>query len=139
MTAPRFILTLSCTDRPGIVAAVGTFLADHCCNIIESAQFGDVDTGRFFMRVVFDPGAGARGDSAGEALTAAFAQLANEFGMVWTLRDRKERRRVMILSSQTDHCLADLIWRWRQGELGGGRRISYCASSRWCCAAGCSA
>ncbi|MBP6565500.1 MAG: ACT domain-containing protein, partial [Burkholderiales bacterium] len=55
MSPPRYILTLACTDRPGIVGAVGTLLAEAGCNIVESAQFGDVDTGRFFMRVVFEP------------------------------------------------------------------------------------
>jgi formyltetrahydrofolate deformylase len=64
------------------------------------------------MRVVFDPGAVEAAD-----WRAAFAPLADALGMSWTLRGRRERRRVMILASQADHCLADLIWRWRQGEL----------------------
>src|SRR3546814_18695749 len=64
------------------------------------------------MRVVFDLGSGDR-----EALRAAFAQVAGAMGMTWTLRDRAMRKRVMILASQTDHCLSDLIWRWRRREL----------------------
>jgi formyltetrahydrofolate deformylase len=64
------------------------------------------------MRVVFDPG-----EAGADAWRDAFEPLASEYAMTWAVRGRKERRRVMILASQTDHCLADLIWRWRQGEL----------------------
>jgi len=106
------ILTLSCPDRAGIVAGVSGLLFEHGANILDAQQYDDEETGRFFMRVVFDPGDGDR-----EALRAALALLAASLGMDWSLRDRKARRRVMILASQTDHCLADLIWRWRQGEL----------------------
>ena len=89
------ILTLSCADRPGIVACVASFLFDRGGNIIDAQQFGDVETDRFFMRVVFEAG-----DTTAE-----------------TLRDPKVRRKVMILASQADHCLSDLVWRWRRGEL----------------------
>jgi len=106
------ILTLSCADLPGIVARVSALLFQRGANILDAQQYDDEETGRFFMRVVFDPGDGDR-----EALRAALALLAASLGMDWSLRDRKARRRVMILASQTDHCLADLIWRWRQGEL----------------------
>ena len=106
------ILTLSCPDRPGIVAGVSTLLFEHGANIVDAQQFDDGETGRFFMRVVFTPGT-AGADSVRPGLQALAADLAME----WTLRDPKARRRVMILASQTDHCLADLIWRWRQGEL----------------------
>jgi formyltetrahydrofolate deformylase len=106
------ILTLSCPDRPGIVARVSTLLFEHGANILDAQQFDDGETGRFFMRVVFTPGpAGA------EAVRPGLEALAADRAMAWTLRDPKARRRVMILASQTDHCLADLIWRWRQGEL----------------------
>lgn len=106
------ILTLSCPDRPGIVARVSTLLFEHGANIVDAQQFDDGETGRFFMRVVFTPGpAGA------EAVRPGLEALAADLAMDWTLRDPKARRRVMILASQTDHCLADLIWRWRQGEL----------------------
>jgi formyltetrahydrofolate deformylase len=106
------ILTLSCDDRPGIVARVSALLFERGANILDAQQYDDQETGRFFMRVVFDPG-----ETATEAWRAAFEPLAAEYAMTWALRGRKERRRVMILASQTDHCLADLIWRWRQGEL----------------------
>jgi formyltetrahydrofolate deformylase len=106
------ILTLSCPDRTGIVARVATLLFERGANILDAQQSDDAETGRFFMRVVFDPK-----DADVEALRTTLAELAATFSMTWTLRDRKARRRVMILASQTDHCLADLIWRWRQGEL----------------------
>ena len=106
------ILTLSCPDRPGIVARVSTLLFEHGANIVDAQQFDDAETGRFFMRVVFTPGPGGA-----EAVRPGLSDLAADLAMDWTLRDPKDRRRVMILASQTDHCLADLIWRWRQGEL----------------------
>lgn len=107
------ILTLSCPDRTGIVARVAALLFERGANILDAQQFDDEETGRFFMRVVFDLGA----DDSLDALREAFAGLAGQLAMDWSLRDPKQKRRVMILASQTDHCLADLIWRWRQGEL----------------------
>jgi formyltetrahydrofolate deformylase len=106
------ILTLSCPDRPGIVAAVSTFLFEAGCNILDAQQYDDQETGRFFMRVVFS----VEGQDTA-SLGAAFEPIARTFGFQWTLRSRKTRRRVMILASQTDHCLADLLYRWRRGEL----------------------
>ena len=106
------ILTLSCPDRTGIVARVSGLLFERGANILDAQQYDAPDTGSFFMRVVFDP---ASGDEA--ALREALSALAVELSMTWTLRDPKVRRRVMILASQSDHCLSDLIWRWRQGEL----------------------
>ncbi|MFN3521142.1 MAG: formyltetrahydrofolate deformylase [Phenylobacterium sp.] len=106
------ILTLSCPDRPGIVAAVSTFLFERGCNILDAQQYDDQETGRFFMRVVFD----VQGQDAA-ALSAALEPIAERFAFQWRLRDQKTRRRVMILASQTDHCLADLLYRWRRGEL----------------------
>ena len=106
------ILTLSCPDQPGIVARVSALLFERGANILDAQQFDDEETGRFFMRVVFDPG-----DTGADAWREAFSPLAERFDMRWQMRARGERRRVMILASQQDHCLADLIWRWRQGEL----------------------
>jgi len=106
------ILTLSCPDRTGIVARVSGLLFEAGANILDAQQYDDAETGRFFMRVVFQPGVGDRPD-----LDARLAALAAELSMSWALRDPRVRRRVMILASQADHCLADLIWRWRQGEL----------------------
>ena len=106
------ILTLSCPDRTGIVARVSGFLFERGANILDAQQYDDPETGRFFMRVVFDPAGATAAD-----LRTRFAPLAEALDMDWTVRDPNVRRRVMILASQTDHCLADLIWRWRQGEL----------------------
>lgn len=106
------ILTLSCPDRPGLVAAVSGLLMQRDANISDAQQFGDATSGTFFMRVVFEP---AEGDPA-EAVRQAFAPLAERFEMDWTLR-APEPRRVMILTSRFDHCLADLLYRWRIDEL----------------------
>jgi formyltetrahydrofolate deformylase len=110
--AGQFVLTLSCPDRAGIVAAVSNHLAANDCNIVEAQQFGDAETGRFFMRLVFES---ARLNL--EALRAGFDTFAPSLRMQWALRDRAERRRVMLLVSKFDHCLADILYRWRIGEL----------------------
>ena len=106
------ILTLSCPDRHGIVAAVSAFLLQRDANISDAQQFGDASSATFFMRVVFEP---AEGDPEA-AIRAAFAPLAERFAMDWTLRGPAPRR-VMILTSKFDHCLADLLYRWRIDEL----------------------
>ncbi len=110
----RFVLTLACANRPGIVAAVAGHLSNASLNILDAQQYDDTQTDRFFMRVVFDP-VGGRVDL--EELKTGFAPLAERFGMTWTLRDPTEPRRVMLLVSKFDHCLADLLYRWRIGEL----------------------
>src|SRR5512139_3584365 len=99
------ILTLSCDDRPGIVAQVSGLLFERGANILDAQQYDDPETGRFFMRVVFHV---AKTDEP--RLRDEFDVLARALSMEWTLRSAGERRRVMILASQTDHCLADLIW-----------------------------
>jgi formyltetrahydrofolate deformylase len=110
----QFVLTLSCPDRPGIVSAVSSFLAHSGQNILDAQQFNDVETGHFFMRVVFNPADLAVNLAA---LQTGFAAIAERFGMDWHLRDRAARRRVMLLVSKSDHCLADILYRWRTGEL----------------------
>jgi len=112
--ASTFVLKLACPNRPGIVAAVSTLLYEAGCNILDAQQFDDTETGRFFMRVMFNPVEGSA-DVAG--LREAFAPVAARFGMEWSLRDRAERRRVMLLVSKSDHCLVDLLYRRRIGEL----------------------
>ena len=111
---PRVVLTLSCTDRPGIVGAVGTFLAQSDCNIVESAQFGDVDHGRFFMRVVFEP---LRAGATQASIEKSFARVAKTFGMDWAIHDAHRKARALILVSKQDHCLNDLLYRTRIGAL----------------------
>lgn len=108
----QFVLTLSCPDRAGIVAAVSNHLAARGGNIIEAQQFGDAETGRFFMRLVFED---AERDL--DALKQGFDEFAQTLAMQWTLRNRAQRRRVMLLVSKFDHCLADILYRWRIGEL----------------------
>ncbi|GGF73181.1 formyltetrahydrofolate deformylase [Azorhizobium oxalatiphilum] len=112
--APQFILTLSCPNRPGIVAAVSTFLFEKGCNILEAQQFDDTESGRFFMRVVLNV---VEGNVSVDALREAFADIAETFKLNWTLRDKAEKRRVLLLVSKFDHCLADLLYRWRIGEI----------------------
>lgn len=107
------VLTLTCANRPGIVAAVATALFEAGGNIQEAQQFDDTATGRFFMRVVFDVPPQAEAAS----LRAAVQPVGERFGMQWTLRERAAKRRVMLLVSRFDHCLADLLYRWRIGEL----------------------
>jgi formyltetrahydrofolate deformylase len=109
----EYVLTLSCPDRPGIVAAVSRVLAERDCNIVESQQFGDRGTGRFFMRTQFDAP-----DGLGDALTEAFTALGPEFALDWHLHDRAVRSRVLILVSKYGHCLNDLLYRQRSGLLG---------------------
>jgi formyltetrahydrofolate deformylase len=114
MSVARHILTLSCADRPGIVAKVSAALYEGGFNVLEAQQFDDLETGNFFMRVDFD-GADARADIA--AFSTAFAELARSFGMIWSLRPEARRKRVVLLVSRFDHCLVDLLYRWRSGEL----------------------
>lgn len=113
MSSAQYVLAFSCTDRPGIVNAVSGGLFGHGGNILESQQYGDIETGRFFMRSVFSLAEPA----ALEALSTALGVIAEQFGMQWTLRDRSRQRRVMLLASKFDHCLADVLYRWRIGEL----------------------
>lgn len=111
------ILTLSCPDQRGIVAKVSAFLFERGCNILDAQQFDDQETGQFFMRVVFDADGAADVPGGRAALRGEFAILADGLKMKWTLRDRAERYRVLLLASKFDHCLADLVYRWRIGEL----------------------
>lgn len=116
MSSPCYILTLSCQNKPGIVAAVSAFLFRSGYNILDANQFDDVETGRFFMRIVFNPvEAQSEPDPAG--LRENFTEIARQFEMSWSLHDRAQRRKVLIMVSSSDHCLADLLYRWRIGEL----------------------
>jgi len=118
MTDAHYVLTLSCADKPGIVAAVSSFLFDGGCNILDAQQFYDVGTGIFFMRVVFQSEAGPEGEGGALAkLREGFKPSAERYAMTWTMRNRRENKRVMILVSKFDHCLVDILYRWRIGEL----------------------
>lgn len=106
------ILKLSCRDRPGITARVTGYLFEQGANVLEAQQFNDREAGDFFMRVAYDPGAGDP-----ETVRAGLEEIAAEFGMRWSLRDRSVPRKVLIMVSKFDHCLADLLYRQRIGEL----------------------
>src|SRR5687768_16052568 len=109
----RFILTLSCPDRMGIVAAVAGFLLEQECNIAESAQFSDEDSKRFFMRVSFDS---TRARNAVE-LGDAFAVVAQSFAMEFNLHNAAVKPRLLLMVSKFGHCLNDLLYRYRVGAL----------------------
>ena len=110
-------LLLSCADRPGIVAAASRFLVERGANILQSDQHTtDPDSGTFFMRLEF------RLDVEGEDDERAFeeqfgAEVAEPHAMSWLLSFADRRKRVAVLVSRYDHCLAELLWRWRRGEL----------------------
>jgi formyltetrahydrofolate deformylase len=108
-----FVLALSCQDQPGIVTRVTAELYNHQGNIVEAAQFEDSETGRFFMRVVFTVPANV----AVETLVDSFNPVARHYGMQWAIRPRDEKRKVLLLASKFDHCLVDLLYRARIGEL----------------------
>jgi formyltetrahydrofolate deformylase len=114
MTDLRNVLTLSCANRPGIVARVSTALFEGGFNILDAQQFDDTETGNFFMRVVFDSPAGAVDLSP---FRERFVEVAALFSMNWSLRASDDRKRALILVSRFDHCLVDLLYRWRNGEL----------------------
>jgi formyltetrahydrofolate deformylase len=106
-------LTLSCPDRPGIVAAVADALARQGCDIRDSQQFGDDQTGRFFMRVHAQLAAGLSLPS----LYAHLEPVAGRFGMTWSLDDPAARPAVLLMASREGHCLNDLLYRWSTGWL----------------------
>src|SRR6202167_3553897 len=113
-SSARYVRTLSCRNRPGIVARISTALFEGSFNILDAQQFDDTETGIFFMRVEFNP-AGPAADA--EAMRAALAAIAERFAMTWTMRGADEKKRVAMLVSRFDHCLVDLLYRWRRGEL----------------------
>jgi formyltetrahydrofolate deformylase len=128
---PEFVLTLACPERPGIVRAVTTFLADRGFDIVEHQQFDDHVSGKLYLRTAFtgsrtqSPDRAHRDfeDSEGlnqqtaEGLTAEFAATAGEFGMEFSIHDGRPQR-LLVMVSKFGHCLNDLIFRWRAGSLG---------------------
>ena len=107
----QYVLALSCPNQPGIVAVVSTYLFEHNCNILDAQQYDDTESTIFFCRIVFD-----RVEDF-EALRDGFAPIAERFTLNWRMHPRDEKKRVMILVSRFDHCLSDLLYRWRIGEL----------------------
>jgi formyltetrahydrofolate deformylase len=112
--ASRSRLLLACPDQPGLIAAVSGFLADAGLNITDADQHSTAE-GRFFMRMVFDAAAG----DERETLYRRFQEeMATPFAMDHRFAEASESKRVAIMVSHEDHCLSDLLWRWRSGELG---------------------
>ena len=114
MTEP-FVLTLSCPEQPGIVHAITTILNDNGCDIAEHQQFDDRMSGKLFLRTAFN----APCADAANALRAGFANAARVFDMTWKLDNANHSTRILIMASRYDHCLTDLLYRWRTGSLGG--------------------
>lgn len=113
-SSERFILTISCPDRVGVVAAVSAFLAERQCFITEAHHYGDGETGVFFMRQVFTP---LEPGFTRSRFDADFAPIGARFNMSWRLHDARVRPRVLLLVSRFDHCLNDLLYRWRTNAL----------------------
>jgi len=109
-----YVFAAACPDQPGIVAAVSGLLAERKLNILDADQFNDHVNGRFFIRVHFTE-LGDRYDVAG--LRVELSPLASRFDMSWSLHDTSERPRLLVLVSKLDHCLHDLLYRHRNGEL----------------------
>ena len=114
MTEHRYTLTLSCPDRVGIVSAVSGFVAQHGGWIVEASYHTDQETQRFFMRQEI---LAASLPFGAAELRTRFSRLADEFRMIWQASDSAVKKRVVLLVSRQDHCLNDLLHRWRSGEL----------------------
>ena len=125
-SAAEYVLTLDCPETRGLVHAVSGFLLDQGCDIMESKQFDSQADGHFFMRIHF----AAPGETPGrpsletaatpaglDALRQAFLPVAEKFSMQWQLRSHGAKRRVLIMVSKFEHCLNDLLFRARIGEL----------------------
>ena len=108
-----FVLTLGCPDRPGIVYRVSEFLFSQGANIVDSAQFDDKPSDRFFMRVQFE----CEPARTLAEIEAGLAPLAAQLAMDWRMVDTRMRTRTLILVSQHGHCLNDLLYRWQTGAL----------------------
>ncbi|THV20276.1 formyltetrahydrofolate deformylase [Peteryoungia ipomoeae] len=108
-----YVLTVSCRSSRGIVAAISGYLANEGCNIVDSSQFDDLDTGQFFMRVSFISEQGA----SQAALEKGFVAVADAFAMQWNLHDAAKREKVLLMVSRFGHCLNDLLYRWKIGAL----------------------
>lgn len=108
-----FVLVIACEDRKGIVAAVANSIASQDCNIIESSQYGDGNTGRFFMRVAIN----CPKDMTTESFGAAFLPVATAFRLDWRIHDLRKKLRALIMVSQGGHCLNDLLYRTSTNRL----------------------
>lgn len=112
---PTSRLLLACPDQPGLIARVSGFLAESGLNIVDVDQHSTAE-GRFFMRMVFD----RVPDAEREGLEMRFArEIGEPFAMDYGFHETGRTKRVAVMVSREDHCLSDLLWRWRNGDLGG--------------------
>jgi formyltetrahydrofolate deformylase len=109
----RFALTVTCPSTRGIIAAIANYMADSGCNITDSSQYDDLETGQFFMRVSFTS---QQGKSL-EELKVGFGETAKKFSMNFDFHDESRKMKVIIMVSRFGHCLNDLLYRWRIGAL----------------------
>jgi formyltetrahydrofolate deformylase len=109
----KYTLTVTCKTKRGIVAAIATFLAESGCNITDSAQFDDIESGLFFMRISFV----SEGGVSLDALKEGFTPTADTFQMTHAFHDETEKMKVVIMVSRFGHCLNDLLYRWKIGAL----------------------
>jgi len=107
------VLTVSCRSTRGIVAAISGYLAQRGCNIVDSSQFDDLETDKFFMRISFVSEAGV----SREEITKDFAAVAAPFAMDFNFHDSDKRMKVLLMVSRFGHCLNDLLYRWKIGAL----------------------
>jgi formyltetrahydrofolate deformylase len=114
MSKSSYILTITCPDTIGIVAEVAGFLSDQDYFIEESSHFGDSDTGQFFMRTKFNY---SNGEFSPDTFKKGFDDIAKQFSMEWDVHDMAHLPRVLIMVSKIDHCLNDLLYRYRTGAL----------------------
>ncbi len=110
----QFILTLSCQDRPGIVGAVASFMANQGCNIVDSQQFGDPYTSRFFMRTHLIP---LDVEHSLDSLALLFKPIAEKFNMHWEIQPLEHKTRTLICVTKASHCLNAILHRYKSGKL----------------------
>jgi formyltetrahydrofolate deformylase len=109
----NYVLTVTCKSTRGVVAAISGYLSDKGCNIVDSSQFDDLNTGKFFMRVGFISEEGL----TKEELEQAFQPLADKFEMDVNFHEANQRTKVVLMVSRFGHCLNDLLYRWKIGAL----------------------
>ncbi len=107
------VLRLHCDDKAGIVAAVATALSNNQCNIEESSQFHDPSSNQFYMRLVFTP----LEDGCLKSFTERFEKISHDFSMTWKICDVSQKLKTLLMVSQYDHCLNDILYRWRTNQL----------------------
>ncbi|MEY3633835.1 MAG: hypothetical protein RLZZ61_245 [Pseudomonadota bacterium] len=112
-TGADFVLLIMCEDRKGIVAAVANSIASQDCNIVESSQYSDENTGRFFMRIAV----ACTAETTIESFSSAFLPVATAFRLEWRIHDLRKKLRAMIMVSQGGHCLNDLLYRTSTNRL----------------------